>query len=183
MNTRTRFATLTAVTTLALAGCASSAEAPGTTTASSPTAEDNYNETDVAFAQMMIPHHDDAIAIAELLLESEEVRGEVADLASAIISAQTTENEAMATWLEERGEPVPATSNNEIASNAQLDALTPAEREDEFLTSMINHHEHGVVMSDSAADLGKSTFMVELEHSMSAIQKDEIALMKEWLDS
>jgi len=183
MNTRTRFATLTAVTTVLLAGCASSAEAPGTATASSPTAEVDYNETDVAFAQMMIPHHDDAIAISELLLESEGVRGEVADLATAIVAAQTTENEAMATWLEAQGAPVPDTFDGERASNPELDALTPAEREDAFLTSMINHHEHGVVMSDSAADLGKSTFMVELERSMSAIQKDEIALMKEWLDS
>ncbi|WP_062210866.1 DUF305 domain-containing protein [Demequina oxidasica] len=180
MNRPTQFAALCVATALFISGCASAAESP---TGLAPTTDSGSNQTDVAFAQMMIPHHADAIAISEALLESEGVRDEVAELAHNIIKSQRSENVAMAEWLTAQDAAVPNDAPVVDASTEDIAALTPGEREDAFLAAMISHHEHGVMMADNAAAKGGSDFMVELEREMSAAQSEEIATMQSWLDS
>ncbi len=55
------------------------------------------NAFDQAFLEQMIVHHEGAIEMAELALESSE-RQEIKDLATAIIKAQTTEINQMKDW-------------------------------------------------------------------------------------
>jgi uncharacterized protein (DUF305 family) len=55
------------------------------------------NEFDKTFIEMMIPHHQGAIDMAELALENAEHQ-EIKDLAEEIISAQKTEIEMMKDW-------------------------------------------------------------------------------------
>ncbi len=55
----------------------------------------------------MIPHHRQAVQIAELATDEAASSQEVLDLAEEICSAQQPEIDTMSGWLEEWGEPVP----------------------------------------------------------------------------
>lgn len=58
------------------------------------------NEFDVAFLRAMIPHHDGAIQMAELVAER-NTRPELNAMAEAIISSQRTENQQFEQWIKE----------------------------------------------------------------------------------
>ncbi len=59
----------------------------------------NYLTVDISqhFIEQMIPHHDDAIAMAEIALTKAE-HPEIKQLASNIKQSQSAENEQMRTW-------------------------------------------------------------------------------------
>ncbi len=57
---------------------------------------------DKAFLDMMIPHHQGAIDMAELVLQHAK-HEELKDLARAIISAQQTEIDMMRQWMADWG--------------------------------------------------------------------------------
>jgi uncharacterized protein (DUF305 family) len=57
------------------------------------------DDVDQAFAEMMMAHHEGAIAMAELALERAQ-RGEIKELAQEIIDAQNRENEILAKHAE-----------------------------------------------------------------------------------
>lgn len=59
-------------------------------------------EFDVAFLEAMIPHHDGAIEMAELVAGRTD-RPELLAVAEAILSAQRTENEQFERWIAEWG--------------------------------------------------------------------------------
>lgn len=78
---------------------------PGTTASplsSPPTAtwRGMMGQTDQHFIVMMIPHHEDAIAMAELAL-SKAQHAELKQLAQAIKTTQTQENQQMRTWYKQ----------------------------------------------------------------------------------
>lgn len=79
-----------------------SAVAASTTSsvASSATA---HNGSDVMFAQGMIPHHQQAIEMSDMLLGKQDIDPEVVSLAEQIKSAQGPEIEQMQGWLQEWG--------------------------------------------------------------------------------
>jgi len=60
------------------------------------------NDADVAFAQQMIPHHQQAVEMAQLA-ETRAESPEVKDLAADIEAAQDPEIETMTGWLDSWG--------------------------------------------------------------------------------
>jgi uncharacterized protein (DUF305 family) len=64
-----------------------------------------HNEADVAFAQMMIPHHEQAVVMSQLAPDRAEDE-QVLELAEQIEAAQAPEIEEMTGWLEDWGEEV-----------------------------------------------------------------------------
>ncbi|MCV7053609.1 DUF305 domain-containing protein [Mycolicibacterium gilvum] len=62
-----------------------------------------HTGSDVMFAQGMIPHHQQAIEMSDMLLGKQDIDPEVVSLAEQIKSAQGPEIEQMQGWLQEWG--------------------------------------------------------------------------------
>lgn len=89
-------------------GCSNSADQAGPTTSvtSLPgSAAEAHNQADVIFAQHMIPHHQQAIQMSDILLGKQGIDPRVIDLANKIKAAQGPEIDKMRGWLTEWGEP------------------------------------------------------------------------------
>lgn len=96
---------------LLLTGCASGADtssgsaAPGAS--SSASTEGEHNDADVTFVQGMLPHHRQAVEMADLVAGRSQNAG-VIDIAARIGSGQQPEIDTMTGWLQEWGVEVPA---------------------------------------------------------------------------
>jgi uncharacterized protein (DUF305 family) len=121
-----------------------------------PPAGDEFNETDVMFLQMMVPHHHQGIAIVQIG-SSRSSRSEVAMLAAAIESTQAAEADTMAAWLRGWGQPAAADPAAHAAhggmpgtSEAEITALREAGRdafEGAFLNTLIAHQDDAVQLA------------------------------------
>ncbi|QIV79730.1 DUF305 domain-containing protein [Mycolicibacterium frederiksbergense] len=91
----------------------SAASSPALSTSVSTSADaSSHNEADVAFAQGMIPHHEQAIEMSDMLLGKQGVDPAVLSLAEEIKAAQAPEIEKMQGWLQQWGaSSAPATSS------------------------------------------------------------------------
>ncbi|WP_041301944.1 DUF305 domain-containing protein [Mycolicibacterium rhodesiae] len=96
---------------LALAACGGSGseQAGQETTSASPTttsaAAEAHNQADVTFAQHMIPHHQQAIEMSDVVLAKQGIDPRVVELANQIKAAQGPEIEQMQGWLTQWGQP------------------------------------------------------------------------------
>jgi uncharacterized protein (DUF305 family) len=121
-------------------------------------AKTSYSPADVLFMQDMIPHHNQAVQLAELVADRTN-QPELMDVAGRIDVSQADEIEFMQQWLSERGENVPEPTAHEamhtthkmagMASPEQMAELAQLESEEFdrlFLTLMIAHHEGAVTM-------------------------------------
>jgi uncharacterized protein (DUF305 family) len=143
---------------------------------------------DAMFIAAMIPHHEDAIAMADLALTRAE-HPELKQLAERIKATQTAENAQMRAWYRQWfGGEVPTSSDAfgmmggmMGARTTDLEALRAADSFDKaFLEAMIPHHQMGVMMSRMA---GSATSRPEMRAFTQAIidgQSREIEQMEEW---
>lgn len=118
----------------------------------------SYSPDDVLFMQDMIPHHNQAMQMAELVAERTNRPGLV-DVAGRINVSQRDEIDFMQQWLSSRGERVPDPGAYDamhidhqmagMATQQQMDELALAqgtEFDRLFLQLMITHHEGAVTM-------------------------------------
>ena len=155
---------------------------------------DNFNDADVTFAQNMIAHHQQAIAMAKLVptrAESQEVK----DLGEKIEAAQGPEIETMTGWLDEWGEPTKAEgmdgpgdmgAGDGMMSEEDMSSLMDAEGAEfdrMFLEMMTKHHEGAVEMAQAEVDDGKNAEAKELAEKIIADQTKEIGEMDDLLKS
>ncbi|MDZ7881666.1 MAG: DUF305 domain-containing protein [Mycobacterium sp.] len=104
----------------ACSGTASDGEASSVTTSMStsvgaPAAAGTHNDADVAFAQGMIPHHEQAVEMSDMLLRKQGVDPVVVSLADKIKGAQAPEIATMQGWLQQWGVPAaPAMSGADM---------------------------------------------------------------------
>lgn len=176
-------ATAIAVAALILAACGNSDDNTAATT--------TFNQADVTFAQQMIPHHRQAVEMAELA-DSKTQSPEVKALAVDIKDAQGPEIKTMTDWLNEWSEPVPddmagmdhGDSMPGMMSTQEMDklkAMSGKEFDEAFLTMMIGHHEGTVEMAQTELEDGKSLDAIELAEEVQSTQKAEIDTMKKQL--
>ena len=124
----------------------------------------SYSPDDVRFMQDMIPHHHQAVQMAELVADRTN-RQELVDAAGRINLSQRDEIEFMELWLSDRGESVPNASDHEamhtdhrmagMATPEQLAELAASDATDFdriFLQLMITHHEGAVTMVEELLD-------------------------------
>jgi uncharacterized protein (DUF305 family) len=166
---------------------------PSAATASIP-ADATFNATDVGFAQGMIPHHAQAIVMADMALD-QSTDPDVTRLATAIKAAQAPEIDQMTTWLEDWGQPVPETYDgmghsmegmegmmmSGMMSGADMERLGEAEGstfDTMWLELMIQHHEGAVTMAEDVLADGKAPEVAQLAQAIIDAQQAEIAEME-----
>ncbi|GHI86619.1 DUF305 domain-containing protein [Streptomyces xanthophaeus] len=158
----------------------------------SPAAAGEHNAADVAFATGMIPHHRQAVEMADLAPGRAE-SGQVKRLAEEIKKAQDPEIKTLSGWLTAWGEPVPAADASGHAQHGQHDAgggMMSAEEMDglrkasgkafdtAFLELMIKHHEGAVEMARTEQSQGSSAEAKTMAAAIIASQSAEIDTMK-----
>ncbi|UTM39896.1 DUF305 domain-containing protein (plasmid) [Rhodococcus pyridinivorans] len=218
MNKKTLAAGVTALAVVFTAAACSDSDTgtTGTTGATSSattsaTAADEaaaHNDADVMFAQMMIPHHSQAIEMSDMLLAKQDIPAEVSALAEQIKAAQGPEIAQLESWLNHWGEPaqMPETGNNDMPgmdmdegmdgmedmqmegmmSEEDMQALSDAQGTDAarlFLEQMITHHEGAVEMAQTEIAEGQFPGAVEMARTIVDTQQQEIETMRELLST
>ena len=133
-------------------------------------ANTSYSPDDAQFMTDMIPHHNQAMQMAELVTDRTN-RPELNDVAGRINASQEDEIAFMQQWLRERGEPIPEPTAHDamhtshkmagMASPEQMADLAAAEGTDFdrlFLELMITHHEGAVKMVVELLELPGSAY-------------------------
>jgi|TARA_B110000977_G_scaffold32608_1_gene43364 uncharacterized protein (DUF305 family) len=147
----------------------------------------DFSGADIMFAQMMIPHHQQAIDMSALA-ESRALSPEVRALALKISAEQGPEIEQMRSWLKAANAPTEMghqMSMDGMLSEAELERLTNARGEefDElFILGMIAHHEGAIEMAQMVVD-SKNLEARELGTIIVKIQTLEIAELRALLSN
>ena len=132
------------------------------------------------FAQMMIPHHEQAVTMSELALEN-TTNPDVIALATAIRDAQAPEIKQMQGWLDGKSEShmhdMEMSGMLTEAELAELASLKDAAFDQKFLTAMIAHHEGAIEMAAMIKDSTKPE-VEKLYKNIVTSQSAEIEEMK-----
>lgn len=147
---------------------------------------------DQHFIEQMIPHHDGAIAMANLALEK-ATRPEITTLAQAILQAQTAENQDMRSWYQDWfGKNVPeqgiglhggmmSQGGMHMGSDQDIDALKNAiDFDKEFIEQMIPHHQMAIMMARMLEAGTNRPEMLQLAKNIQNSQAVEIQQMQGW---
>ncbi len=144
---------------------------------------------DRAFIDAMVPHHREAIAMAEAASERLLSQPELVEIANDIISSQQLEIDQMLDWREEwfgsrtlgpvepevLGVPEDALgmehdTAEQVANAADVDAT--------FAALMIPHHEGAIAMAESATRRGQHNELRDLAARIIDAQEREIEVME-----
>lgn len=149
----------------------------------------DHNDADVEFAQMMIPHHEQAVEMAQLAPDRAE-SAEVKDLALRIKEAQAPEIDQMDGWLADWDEEAGAGMGEMGGDSGMMSGQEMTELEDasgadfdrRFLEAMLAHHTGAVQMAETEIDEGEFPDAVALAEAIKSTQKSEIAEMETLLE-
>ena len=161
---------------------------PDVSTKSGAPAGKAKNEADVEFATMMIPHHAQAVAMADIALK-QAADPKVKALAQRIKAAQGPEVERMSGWLTGWGERVPGTSGGHDmpGMGAQTGGMMSAQEMTNLgkatgsafdrmcLQMMVRHHKGAVEVAKTELAQGTNPESKELAQSIMDSQSAEIA--------
>lgn len=205
--TRVAAGFLASATTLTLAACGSSktsgmdsmstsgGSAPAASPSSSMSMSDSHNQADLAFATGMIPHHGQAIDMADMAVKK-ATNSQVKQLGIQIKAAQDPEISTMSGWLKEWDAPVPSasmpgmdmggTSMNGMMSAdemKQLDAATGTAFDKLWVQMMIKHHQGAIAMAKTELASGQYPQAKALAQSISNSQAKEVTTMQSLLSA
>ncbi len=153
-----------------------------TSCASSENTGAEYSAQDIMFAEMMIPHHEQAIEMADLALAISQ-DSEVLSLATQIKSAQAPEIEEMKSWGSSHMGSHAGHMMDGMLSDEELEELSRASGPDFdrlFLEGMIKHHEGAIEMAEMILE-SKNAEAASLARNIIETQKTEIETMKKLL--
>lgn len=154
----------------------------------------------------MIPHHQQAVEMADLALApGSGASPEVKKLAAQIKAAQDPEIAQMSTWLQQWGAPtsMPGASSaaqmpgmdhsghdmggmsvSGMMTTEQMDQLaaTSAEQfDDVWLAMMVEHHQGAIAMAEQAKTSSDSPDVTALTQQIITAQQTEISTMRDLL--
>ncbi|MBZ4015143.1 DUF305 domain-containing protein [Streptomyces purpurogeneiscleroticus] len=189
-------------------GHSSAPKSPATSSsAKAEPAAGPHNDADVSFAQDMIPHHRQAVEMADLA-PTRASSDEIKDLAKKIKEAQDPEIKTMSGWLKGWGEKVPEapmsgmdhSGHSSMSSDspmsghsdmpgmmsgkdmADLKAAKGAEFDKKFAELMIAHHEGAVSMAKTEQKDGRNPAAKKLAAEVIKTQSAEIDELQDILD-
>ena len=201
MNTRSTATAAIALTALlTLSGCVNGMTDAGPSSDSSSTnaaAAADANMTDVMFTAMMIPHHEQAVEMADMVLAKDGIDERVVALAQDIKAAQGPEIDLMSGWLDDWGTDMGdgmgemsgmdgMDHGDGMMSESDMEELNAASGDEAsrlFLEQMIVHHEGAIDMAQPELDSGQNADVIELAQKIMDAQTIEIALMRDILSS
>ena len=173
---------------LAACGSESNQQSTASTQTDLTSSESSFNDADVMFAQMMIPHHEQAIELADMALDPTLMAGEqVKTLASQIKLAQDPEIDLMTQWLTDWDQPLMDMSEEHDMSMdgmlsvdeiAALGQLVGEEFDQAWASAMIAHHKGAIKMAKTVKEDGKSTPVQDLANLIVQEQQSEITFLE-----
>ena len=189
---------------LTLAACGSSADHSTMTTdnAGSATSTAAGRDADIAFAQLMIPHHQQALEMAEMAL-AQASSPEVKKLAEEIKAAQDPEIAQMKSWLAAWGAPEQmdgSTSSGGSMDHSGMDMggmssagmmsaedmqklmdASGADFDRMWLQMMIAHHQGAITMANQVLTTTSDAQVKALAEAVVSGQTTEIETMQKLL--
>jgi uncharacterized protein (DUF305 family) len=193
--------------TVAVAGCgtaSTTSSSTGSSSTPSPAASavtGDHNPADVSFAQGMIPHHQQAIAMAKLAA-TRAASPEVKTLATQIQSAQDPEINQMTGWLTAWGAPTTMPGMTGVpgptmgagsmgsmpgmmsdADMGMMSGLTGAAFDRQWLTMMTAHHQGAIAMAHTEQANGRYGPAKTMADNIVRTQTDEVTKMASVLNS
>ena len=145
----------------------------------------DFNDDDVMFAQMMIPHHEQAIEMADIALDPAIGASEaIKDLATRIEAAQDPEIATMKDFLANWGAPLQPDDGMDHGSMMEgmlsveeldeLAELTGPAFDSRWAEAMIAHHKGAVAMANEVLAGGVNPATKKLAEEIIATQQSEI---------
>lgn len=220
MRLRTLFVLVgTALSMAALVACGSSATGGPSTTPSGPASTTvastsasavpgplgSGSTADIAFAQLMIPHHDQAVQMADMALDpAHGASPQVQALAKQIQAAQGPEISQMQGWLTAWGAPsemasastdsqgdmagmdMGGVSKDGMMTESQMAALAATQGQafdKKWLQMMISHHQGAVSMAKDVLAASTDSQVTVLANAIITGQQEEIVAMQRMLSN
>ncbi|MBI0294979.1 DUF305 domain-containing protein [Streptomyces sp. PRKS01-29] len=194
---------------LLLAGCgggddkkgmdhASAKESAGSE-ATASSAAGSFSDADVSFAQMMIPHHEQALEMAGLAGDRAS-SARIKSLAGRIEKAQDPEIATLKSWLRGWGKPEKAPSGEMPGMHhgadgkgamggmmskedmRKLEAAKGAAFDRAFARMMIDHHKGAIAMAEDEKKNGRNAKAKKLADDVVKNQSTEVAALRTLLD-
>ena len=193
INLRARSLGLGLVMALTFAGCGGSSVSDVADKAVDAAKDAvGFNDSDLNFTQMMIPHHEQAIEMADIALDplvgaSDSVKA----IATRIKNAQDSEVTKMKAFLTSWKERLTGDSSDHHSDQMsgmlsaedlkKLSSLRGAEFDRAWMTDMIEHHEGAIEMAKDVLKDGKDSAVKALANLVATVQDSEILEMKKLL--
>jgi uncharacterized protein (DUF305 family) len=143
---------------------------------------------DAHFIEMMISHHEGAVRMANLARRKAS-HAELRDLATNIIGKQRQEIRLLKGW-QRSGDRLPILERMMLRRDLklqqrvlekQLRGLGGNTFDKEFLHTMIQHHEHAIMMANDAKSKATKQELKDFAVHVIEDQQKEVDLMKKWL--
>ncbi|MCQ9133024.1 DUF305 domain-containing protein [Streptomyces hilarionis] len=154
----------------------------------------DFDNADVTFAQMMIPHHEQALEMAKLA-DGRASDSEIKDLAGKIEQAQDPEITTMKGWLTSWNQPtamesMPGMDHGSMNTNgmmshedmAELKGMKGAEFDKMFAQMMIDHHNGAIAMAKDEQKNGKNADAKTMAGDIVTGQSAEVKQLQSILD-
>jgi uncharacterized protein (DUF305 family) len=148
----------------------------------------DFNDADVIFAQMMIPHHQQAVAMSDIALDpNTQASAAIIALATQIKGAQDPEISQMKNLLTTWGKAVEMGSMDHssmmdgMLSLEEMDTLGQlkgAEFDKAWAKGMIAHHEGAIAMANEVLANGKNSEILAPANAVVSGQSAEIKTLK-----
>lgn len=177
---------------VALSACSGGADPSSARSSTSVPAEATFNTADVTFAQSMIPHHEQAVEMADLVADR-STNPDVLDLAGRIQAAQGPEIDVLNGWLDSWG-----ANNSDDTSGMAHSGMSGMMTEDDmssletasgvdfdrmWLQLMLEHHTGAVGMAQTEIADGEDPAAIALAQDIQSSQGAEITEMEQLLQS
>jgi uncharacterized protein (DUF305 family) len=147
---------------------------------------ENGKYSDKAFIDAMVPHHQGAIAMAEVALKNAE-HEEIIQLSRNIISSQQAEIEELKSIKQEEfgtsNVPMEMSPEQMRGMGMMMDPQQLANQkpfDEAFIDAMIPHHQSAIEMAQVALENSDNPKIKELAQNIISAQQREIEQMTQW---